>query len=527
MWFKQKKSWIILAIIVVVLVVITSSFFGGGGNDKYETVFVEKGTLVQTVDVTGKIQSADDLSLHFETSGVISNILVEEGDEVYKGRWLANLSLTELNAAVEQAEANLNQRLAGATAEQINVSLKQIESAQVAYEQAQQNLIDVGALTEENIEAKYNYALSTLDDADIKVFNAYNVIKTIQEKYFTAKDQEGIVATDQKEIVEASMDSFENVLSGAKDSKGQTDIDDALDSAISCLEKTLTALTFIRSNCDTTSYTNLVSSTDKTSLDTQKGYVSTSQTSVVGVRNDIGVLKIQNENSINTAQSSVDSAKANLDLQQANYESLIAPVRDVDIAYYEAVLKQATANRNKAIITAPISGVITKVNKNEGELILTTEPLIEMISPYLEIEVDVPETDVVKLQLDDNVEVTLDALGADEKFEGALISIEPSSTNIQDVVYYKVRVSIENDDSRIRPGMTADVLITTEAKEDVLFLSSRAVLTRDDGTKYVRVLENGSMVEKDVVLGLRGDDGRVEIVSGLSEEEEVVLKVLD
>jgi len=58
-----------------------------------------------------------------------------------------------------------------------------------------------------------------------------------------------------------------------------------------------------------------------------------------------------------------------------------------------------------------------------------------------------------------------------------------------------------------------------------LYLSSRGVLSRD-GTKYVRVLEKGKIVEKDVVLGMKGDNGNVEVLSGVEEGDEIVLKVL-
>ena len=235
---------------------------------------------------------------------------------------------------------------------------------------------------------------------------------------------------------------------------------------------------------------------------------------------------------MNSTQAAVDAAKAALELQQANYDSLVAKPRDIDIAYYQAILNQAIASRNKAIIYAPIEGVITKVNKKKGESISSAETMIEILSPHYEIQVDIPETDVVKLKTGNDVTITLDALGSDNKFTGSVLSIDPASTDIQDVVYYNVKVGITDSNvEAFKSGMTADVLIKTDNRDNVLYIPYRAVLSRSENDeKYVRVLVNGKdgtdIEERTVQLGLRADDGQVEILSGLSEGEEVVLKIL-
>jgi len=150
-----------------------------------------------------------------------------------------------------------------------------------------------------------------------------------------------------------------------------------------------------------------------------------------------------------------------------------------------------------------------------------------LLSPNYEIEVDIPETDVVKIKKDDIAEVTLDALGKDNKLKGRVLTIDPSSTEIQDVVYYKVKVTIEDGSDFIKPGMSSDVVINTETKEDVLYVPSRAIMTRADNEKYVKVLKaDGSVEERTIQTGLKADEGKTEIVSGLNEGEEVIIKTV-
>lgn len=526
--FKSKKTWIILVIVVLAAIIAISFLSGGKKASKYETAKVERGNLVQTVDATGKVESANDLSLHFDGVGIVETVKVEEGDTVRAGQWLANLSLSQLNAAVAQAQASLDQKLAGATAEQVNVAQKQIESAQITLDRAESTLSDTQVLADKNLAAKYSYALNVLDDSYIKMYNAYTTVDGIKENYFKdANDQESLTVRNNEEYqVKRPKDEVKAYIDTAKASGKTEDIDKAISTAITSLNKVLVGLTAIRGVCDVTTYQGKVTAAEKTSLDTQKSYISTAQTAMSSLQNDISILKIQNENNLNTAQASVDTAKAALDLQQANYDSLIAKPRDIDIAYYQAALDQAVANRSKAIIYAPIDGVITSVNKKKGELISSSEVMIEMLSPHYEIQVDIPETDVVKLKNGNDVTITLDALGSDVKFTGSVLSIDPASTDIQDVVYYKVKVGITdtNADS-FKPGMTADVLIKTDSRDNVLNIPYRAVLSRTNSDeKYVRVLKDEKIEERTVQLGLKADDGKVEILSGLTEGEDIVLK---
>ncbi|HTK60684.1 MAG TPA: hypothetical protein VL283_05790, partial [Candidatus Baltobacteraceae bacterium] len=138
-----------------------------------------------------------------------------------------------------------------------------------------------------------------------------------------------------------------------------------------------------------------------------------------------------------------------------------------------------------------------------------------------EITADVPETDVAKLAAGLKAEITLDAYGDGVKFDGTLTSIDTAQTVIQDVVYYKTRFLLDAQGKEIRAGMTANVKIVAQERDDVLAVPQRAL--RQDGERSVRVLENGQEVKKVVVVGLFGDDGMVEIVSGLSGGEQVIL----
>lgn len=570
---KSKKFWIILIVLIAIIVFIIPK---GEKQISYDTNIIERKDILQTVDATGKLESANGVSLRFQASGNLGRLNVKEGDVISKGKLIASLHLPELDAAIAQAQAALNQKLAGATEEQININRKQLESAIIALEKAEKNYVDIKKLGEENLssanfslekaenslidatrladeslKAKYNYAVSSLDDANIKIFNSYALVDSLKSSYFNNSDQQGLRV---KSILENAMqtvkDDSENIVEQAK-KNSDSQVENLANQMISNLDIVLSSLTEVRSICDLYTYKTSIPDTTRTSLDTQKSVISgiknsltalvneinvlkiqnennlnNARNSINSIKNEISVLKVQNTNSLNSAQASIDTAKANVSIQEASLNSIVASPREVDIAQARAALDQANANKAKALLYAPITGKVAKINKSVGELVSPNDVILEIISPHQEVVIDVPETDVVKLNIGDEAIITYDALGSDTKFLGEVIIIEPSSTDIQGVVYYKVKIDLKEDDERVKPGMTANVIIETEKRDSAIGIPSRAVINKES-KRFVRVLEDGNVLEKEVVLGIRGDGGILEVVSGLKEGEELILRTVE
>ena len=180
----------------------------------------------------------------------------------------------------------------------------------------------------------------------------------------------------------------------------------------------------------------------------------------------------------------------------------------------------------KTTLYSPIDGVVIKKYFNVGELVTMTSPVVTIMGDGgLEIKAEIPESDIAKVEVGQKAEVTFDAFSSDEIFEVSISEIEPAATIIQDVVYYEVTFDISTNDSRFKAGMSADIDIATAKKTNVLAIPNQAV-KNDNGSKYVEILiiENEEeKVEKiNITTGLRGDDGMIEVKSGLKEGDEVV-----
>jgi multidrug efflux pump subunit AcrA (membrane-fusion protein) len=153
-----------------------------------------------------------------------------------------------------------------------------------------------------------------------------------------------------------------------------------------------------------------------------------------------------------------------------------------------------------------------------GEQVNANQPALSLLTEgNLEVEVDISESDINKINVNDKVEITFDSLGEDKKFVGQVGFIEPAETVIQDVIYYKVEIYLADIASEyqtlIKPGMTTNIVITTAEKENVLIAPNRAIIDKNGSGKFLRLLVNEKLMEIPVSVGLKGDNGLVEIIS--------------
>jgi HlyD family secretion protein len=139
-----------------------------------------------------------------------------------------------------------------------------------------------------------------------------------------------------------------------------------------------------------------------------------------------------------------------------------------------------------------------------------------------EIEAKIPEIDIVKIVLGRNVNVTLDAYGTGVVFPATVTRINPTATTEGTVPVYKIVITFVGKDARIKSGMTANVTVLTQNKSGVYAVPARFITVLDEAHGKASVMVNKKEVVKPVALGIRGDDGLIEVVSGLTEGDILV-----
>ena len=241
-----------------------------------------------------------------------------------------------------------------------------------------------------------------------------------------------------------------------------------------------------------------------------------------------------------TLYSQLKQAKENVKVQRktltnmknrrSTYTFAQIAAQEAQVESIEATVSQVSDQIRELVLYSPMNGIIIRKNVNVGEVTVanavTENTSVVTIASEgdLEIQADVPESDITKVSIGQAASVTLDAFTPDDVFNVHVYNIEPASTIIQDVVYYKVKFNFDSQDARVRNGMTANVDIHTDEKDNVVYVPQRAIKT-ENGGKYVEVLKdekNNITERKTVTTGMAGDDGMVEIKSGLSGGEKVV-----
>lgn len=503
------KRYYIIAI-AIVFVVGVYYFFIRKAPETNQPIFVTKGTIVQDVRVTGKIKAAKSVNLAFERSGNVNVVNVDIGSIVYPGQVLMELDMGELRANLNDAQAYVDVQTAkleelkkGTRPEELAVSQSKVDSAQSSLQDAKQNLTDV--LKDSNTKS---------DDA------IYNKSDPIFINPRISSPQLNISVNDFS--IESYLET-NRLMIGAMLSQWDIEL-----SSLSLSSDLATYAKSSQSNIRTTKdYLDKVASavnsltpdsrTTQTQIDTYRTNVSTARTNISTAISNIttAVEKLRD------AESSLELAKKELLLSQAGNTAEQISAQEATVKQAQAKVATIQAQMNGAILRSPLAGIVTKKEISLGESASAHQLAISVISQSnLEIEAQVPEVDVGNITIGNRVSITLDAFSG-ETFTGHVTYIEPGETIIDGVVNFKVTIAFDKNDTRFKSGLTANLTIDTLKKDNVLMLPQFAILENDSGT-FVRKISNGKTIDVPVSLGIHGQNGMIEIISGVTEGEQVV-----
>ena len=248
------------------------------------------------------------------------------------------------------------------------------------------------------------------------------------------------------------------------------------------------------------------------------------------------------------AQADYDTKQTAWQVEQARHKASTE-----QIAQAQAALKQARDDLSKTTIYAPMSGTVSALNKEQGEIALGSQfqaDVIMVIADLSEMEaqVNVDENDIVSIRRGEPAEIQADAL-IGQPLHGTVSDIS-SSANVsaagssEQKTEFEIKIGITEPPKTLRPGMTASSDIVTNTNPHALSVPIQSVALRtvdqlmkkgekrkdaaarfkpdkDGFVEVVFVIESGHAVAHQVKTGIQSDD-RIEVLEGLKEGEEVV-----
>lgn len=229
---------------------------------------------------------------------------------------------------------------------------------------------------------------------------------------------------------------------------------------------------------------------------------------------------------LNEARVAVRVAEANelLARKTAGLKSEAILVKKLTSQQAREAVAGLVAQIREGVLTAPIDGQVVQFDARVGETVSIGRIVARISKPNdFIIEARVPESDIVKVKSGMHSIVTFDAFKTTEKFNAEVVSIDTGATVLQGVVSYMVKLRLNDTDNRLKEGMTTNIDVETAKRENVLTVAFRA-LFKESGITYAEVKRGENNFEKVVVTtGLEGDEGVIEILSGLKEGDEVAI----
>ena len=508
--FLLKRS----AVLVILAISIGGGIFGyryfSNKNDQDQFVSVSRGDIIQEVHITGKTQPTQSVDLAFEKVGKISGVYVKVGQRVSPGQVLVEQDRSELSAQLREAEAQLQAEHAlwdelkrGTRPEEIKIQEVKIENAKISLSDARRNIITV-----------FLDAYSKADDAIRNKTDQFfsNPRGPNPEINFPVTDSQLAIDIKQERVLLEPF--FAEWKQGLDSLSLSSDLILASQSARSNLLR-------VRSFLDKVSLVvNALGASSGISQTTVDGYRSSVATARVNVDSSLSSVSTAEEK-LRGAESAVVLAENELVLKKAGTTSENLRVQEAKVNQFEAKVSNIRAQLSKAVIRSPLFGIVTKQDAQVGEIVAANAALVSVISSdLLEVEANIPEIDIGKVELDKNVRITLDAFPG-EVYNGKVFFIDPAETLVDGVVNFKVKVSFNQPDPRIKSGLTTNLVIETVKKSGVLVLPAYAIWETETGV-LAKKQEGDSVRDVAITIGVRGQNGLVEIISGLNEGDKVL-----
>ncbi len=471
-----------------------------GESASTRSATLELGDLTATVSATGNIQPEADVRLNFQTNGTVAEIKVKVGDRVKKGDLIAKLDTTDLELALSQAQAALEQ--AQASAKQAKNA---VLNADTAIEQARNQIMIA--------TAAYSKTIGGVRNADVVAAQA--ALDAARANY------DKLQAGPTREDIAAAEAALRNAEVALRQAQTAYDVAYRLNPAGIGAHPASTQLETATNNYNSAKaqYDRAAKGADAAQLASARQQIETARANLERTKSP--ALRFD----IDQALAQIEQAKLqlkNAEIQKSNSQNQI-DLSAIQVKQAELQVKAAERRLAQALLFAPSDGVVSAVTVDVGESSAGQgAPFTLVDDSKYHIDITVDEIDIAKVKPGQDVVVTLDSLPGVE-VKGKVERIAPTSTTINGVVSYQVRVLVENNaDGQLRAGMTANASIVLERRTGVLLAPNWAVRRdRNSGKAYLTFKNGDTSTEREVTLGLRNDSAS-EVLDGAQRGDVVV-----
>lgn len=491
---KRHKKLTIFVCVVVIGAVVTVTVLGRKPKEPqitgsgYTTTTLEKRDISTSISVTGTIASAESKTVTTTLSNIdVKNLNVQVGDVVTKGDTLVVFDDSALSEDLADAKSSLSVSQAQ--------TANNLQSAERSYQEASENASVQASRAADNVTSSYNsYTQAVSTEASTKT--AYQTAKSQEEDAQKAYQQQGETVDKLQQEVEQLTTDLQNAAEDEKDSiqKKLTKKQQSLETAQKKYEELATTYKEAQQSTTTAqqAYEQAAASLEQASSSYTKAVQDQEDTE----RNNKSTLANQESSLENTKLQSTNGSKNEEDQVETLQEQI-----------------------DGCTITAPISGVVTALNVEEGETFAGGEVLTIQDNTNFIVEASVDEYDIADIEKGMSVVIKTDATG-EEELQGEVTYVAPTASSSSGSSSemtgasstgssgYEVKISIHTTNDRLRIGMSAKVSILTASREDVFAVPYDAIETNENGESVIYVVDTPMSEQKKAIVveaGLESD----------------------
>lgn len=538
-----------LFVSAIILIVV---FYGGfrvfaamtssAGETTYTLGTAASSTIIASVSATGQIAASDQIDIQPKVSGEITWVGVQAGQKVADGQALFQIDSTDAQDKVAQAQqslatARLQYQHDAAQApldyqkaqDTLNQDVQTLADDYVdTYNALSTTYLDLPAVVTGTQDALYGYEMSpnkSQANTDILTNLFQNDDARTQATQFSAS------AKSDYQAARASYDSAIAIYKMTSRTSDAATLESLLQTSIDMA--TLTAqsvqseLNFLNTVSDLAQqYGVQLPSYFNTLVSNERGYLATANTE----ESDL----LAQKKTLANAKQAVKTDQQSISLLQVGNSSdgtnpISLQESAANIAADEQNLAQLKQDLADYTVRAPFGGTIASVSAVKGDN--ASGALASIITTQQIAQLSVNEVDAAKIRVGEKASLTFDAIDG-LTLTGRVASVDTVGTVSQGVVSYTVKITLDTQDERVKPGMTVNASIITDTRTDVLSVPSSAVKTAG-GRSYVLAFQPPvqaatlttriAPAQIPVTTGI-SDDTNVEITSGLTWGTQIVIR---
>ena len=490
----KKTRFFSLALVILAVIGISCSNQKGGGKPggasaqaEQRIGIVKRGNFQERISATGNLEALVEVEVKSNVEGEIISLLVDEGDYVEVNEILLELDPKRIIEDKRQAEANVDAAKASVKQAELNTELKRSQLATRLTEAENNFKIAKSNLTTTKAESE-----SRLISAETDIQTTKNNLEQDQlslEQARLSLNQAKLTLIDN----EASLVSSEVNLANAKSERDRNkDLFEKKFVSKKALEETETR--FASATSQHNSSKQRVAA-QKQTIESQKKTVKAKE-SIIGTRNSTlryQKLNLEKLREMRKAQEQRNQLQLDIAKTQLDQTSMTTEQEQV-VSEQSKIIAEAGLLRNESsletekerldwtTIRAPISGTITTLELEEGEIVTSGRSAFSQSPPLMTIsdlsqmvvKTYINEVDMEKLKMDQLAEIVSDTYKG-RIYQGRVIEISPIGVERDNIISFEIMIEVIDSPPELRPGMSTDVDIITYEEKAVLLVPIEAV----------------------------------------------------